>query len=120
MRKALFSRAALYYSNPFLYSMLYILLDGVFAGLTACISIVLAFFIRSRVTVVLAPFFLMLLLDYIDMNVLPGWEISPVKFLQALPVVNERSGVIDFVMFLIFAAFTLGVLLYKERKYEAL
>lgn len=112
--------AALYYSNPFLYSMLYILLDGVFAGLTACISIVLAFFIRSRVTVVLVPFFLMLLLDYIDMNVLPGWEISPVKFLQALPVVNERSGVIDFVMFLIFAAFTLGVLLYKERKYEAL
>ena len=66
--------AELYYSNPFLYSMLYVLLDGVFAGLTACISMVLAFFIRSRVVVVLMPFFLMLLLDYIDTNVLPGWE----------------------------------------------
>lgn len=112
--------AELYYSNPFLYSMMYILLDGVFAGLIACISTVLAFFTRSRVSVVLMPFFLMLFLDYIDINVLPGWELSPVKFLQALPVVNERNGVIDLVFFLIFSVFTLGILLYKERKYEAL
>ena len=112
--------AELYYSNPFLYSMLYVLLDGVFSGLTACISMVLAFFTRSRVSVVLMPFFLMLLLDYIDTNVLPGWELSPVKFLQALPVVNERSGVIDLAFCLAFAVFTLGILLYKERKYEAL
>lgn len=62
----------------------------------------------------------MLFLDYIDINVLPGWELSPVKFLQALPVANERSGVIDLVFSLIFSVFTLGILLYKERKYEAL
>lgn len=100
--------------------MLYVLLDGIFSGLTACISMAFAFFTRSQVSVVLMPFFLMLLLDYIDTNVLPGWELSPVRFLQALPVVNERSGVIDLAFCLAFAVFTLGIILYKERKYEAL
>ena len=58
--------AELYFSHPYLYCILYILLDGIYAGLIASLSTALAFFFKNRVAVVLSPFLLLLLADYVD------------------------------------------------------
>lgn len=112
--------SGLYYEHPFLYMIIYILLDGIYGGLIASITSAIAFFIRNRIAVMLIPFFLMLLMDYIDGAFLVNGEYSPIKFLQAVPVANDRYGPAIFMIGLIIFLSTLGITVYKERKYEVL
>ena len=85
-------RAEIYYEYPFVYCFMYLLLDGIFARLLASISTAVAFIVRNKVVTIIAPFFLMLMLDYIDSNYLLKGEFSPIKFMQALPVANDCYG----------------------------
>lgn len=85
-------RAEIYYEYPFVYCFMYLLLDGIFARLLASISTAVAFIVRNKVVTIIAPFFLMLILDYIDSNYLLKGEFSPIKFMQALPVANDCYG----------------------------
>lgn len=112
--------SVIYYEHPYLYCILYIILDGIFAGLMASLSMAIAFFVKSKVAVVLMPFFVMLLLDYIDTTFLINGEYSPVKFLQALPVANNCYGWAVFLIGLILFLITFGITLCMERKYEVL
>lgn len=112
--------SVIYYTHPFLYTVLYIVLDGIFGGLIASISTAAAFFVKPKAAVVLLPFFAMLLIDYADANFWRGGEYSPVKFLQALPVENNCYGWAVFLIGLLLFIITLGILLYKEDKYEIL
>ena len=112
--------ANLYYANPLLYTGLFIGLDAVFAGLIASLCVAGAFYLKHRITVLLFPFFSLLFLEYADTYLLPGWEISPVKFLRVLPVANDRLwGLILFeALFLFFIS--AGITWYRGKKYEAL
>jgi hypothetical protein len=56
---------ALFYSRPFAYLFCYLLLDFVFYGLIAAISLVVAFWAENRFVVVLTPFLLHVALMYI-------------------------------------------------------
>ena len=112
--------AELYFSHPYLYCILYILLDGIYAGLIASLSTALAFFFKNRVAVVLSPFLLLLLADYVDSGFLTDGEYSPMKFLHALPVDNDCYG---WAVFLIGAALfimTVGVTWYGQKHFESL
>ncbi len=112
--------AGIYYEHPYVYCVLYMLLDSVYAGLMATISTALSFFLKNKVAVVLAPFFIMLLADYVDVNFLNGGEYSPIKFLQGLPVANDCYGSAVFLIGAAIFAGTFGVLLYKGKNYEVL
>ena len=112
--------AELYFSHPYLYCILYILLDGIYAGLIASLSTALAFFFKNRVAVVLSPFLLLLLADYVDSGFLTDGEYSPMKFLHALPLDNDCYG---WAVFLIGAALfimTAGVTWYGQKHFESL
>jgi hypothetical protein len=112
--------AAIYYEKPFAYCLLYLLLDGIFAGLIASICVAAAFVVRSKVIVIVIPFILMLMFDYIDANYLLSGEYSPMKFLQALPIANDCYGwaVAGIGMALLISTF--GFLIYKGHRYEVL
>lgn len=110
----------IYYENPLLYTMLYIVLDTVFAGLIASVSTALAFFVKYKVPVMLIPFFALLFIDYLDMSLWNDCEFSPIKFLHALPVTNDRFGWVILLEAVILLIATMGTVLYKEGKYEVL
>ncbi|EOS26843.1 hypothetical protein C806_00435 [Lachnospiraceae bacterium 3-1] len=112
--------AEIYYEHPYVYCIMYILLDSVYGGLIATISTTASFFIKNKVAVVLIPFFILLLVDYIDANFLMNGEYSLIKFLQALPVANDCYGwAVGLIAVAIFAG-TFGVLLYERKHYEVL
>lgn len=112
--------SGIYYEHPFVYCTLYIVLDGIFAGLITSISTALAFFVKSKVAVVLMPFFMMLMMDYMDTHFWKNGEYSPVKFLQALPVQNDCYGWAVFLIGVVFFVITFGTMLHMEKKYEVL
>lgn len=53
-----------YYSHPFVYVALYLLLDFVFCGLLACLCFAVSAWVKNRVVVTLVPFALLVLLHY--------------------------------------------------------
>jgi ABC-type transport system involved in multi-copper enzyme maturation permease subunit len=110
----------LYYLHPLVYCALYVVLDGVYAGLFSVISVALSFLIKNRIAVLTGPFFIMLFADYIDANFLRNGEYSPIKFLQALPVANNCYGWAVCLIAVSIFVITLWVLEYKGKRYEAL
>lgn len=75
----------LFYECPLLFCMLYLLLDFVFAGLFACMSMSAGMILQHKVAVVICPFLILLVLHYSRQFIL--WnryiEISPINFLHA-------------------------------------
>ena len=112
--------AEIYYEYPFAYCFMYLLLDGIFAGLIASISTAVAFIVRNKVVTIIAPFFLMLVLDYIDSNYLLKGEFSPIKFMQALPVANDCYGWAVAAIGIVMFVSTFGYVMYKGYHYEVL
>lgn len=110
----------IYYTHPYLYMIMYVILDGIFAGLISTMCTAIAMYFKSKITVVIAPFIIMLIIDYIDETFLLDGEYSPIKFLQALPVANDTYGITVFLMGIAFLFIPLGCLIYKERKYEVI
>jgi hypothetical protein len=112
--------AALYYERPFVYCLLYLLLDGIFAGLISSIGTAAAFVVKSKAVVIALPFILMLIFDYIDANYWLNGEYSPMKFLQALPISNDCYGWAVTAIGMALFISTFGFLLYKGHRYEVL
>lgn len=110
----------IYYEHPYLYMIMYVFLDGIFAGLISSMCTAIAMYSKSKVTVVIAPFIFMLIIDYIDKTFLLNGEYSPIKFLQALPVANDTYGIAVFLIGIVFFTVPIVCLLYKERRYEVL
>lgn len=89
-----------FYTNPFLYIFLYLLVDFAFCGLIACLCFALATFIKNRVVVVLMPFFILLAFRYICTSFIYVStttiykEISPMFFLRPVPAAYDTSWLI--------------------------
>lgn len=86
--------SGLFYEHPLLYTIMYILLDGIFAGLLAVTAVALSLVIKRKIPIMLIPFLCLLLLDYLNTHMTVNCEFSPMKFLQALPVIFDRYGVV--------------------------
>ncbi len=81
--------SGLFYSAPLLYIIYVIVLDFVFSGLIATVSLAIAFFVKNRFAVVLLPFLLLLGIHYLQelIYIISGnLMISPIDFLKAYEV----------------------------------
>lgn len=110
----------MYSDYPHIYSILYIFMDGIFAGLISLLGFAFSFFVQKRIPAMLFPFFVVILIDYANDKIFQSWEMSPVKFLRALPVANNHIWWIALLSGMILFVGTFSVLVVKERKYEAL
>lgn len=86
-----------FYTRPFLYVFLYLLLDFAFCGLLACLCFALAAFIKSRVVVVMLPLFILLAFQYFCNSFIYASftgihkELSPMYFLRPAPAAYDAS-----------------------------
>lgn len=81
--------ADLFYTHPALYVTLYILLDGLFAGLIALIGYAFSFYITNQFAAAAFPLLLFWGIDYLSgllARAIPGakwsYEISPIAYLH--------------------------------------
>lgn len=115
---------SLYYAHPLVYTILYILLDGVYGGLFASLCVAVAFRVKYRTMVVLVPFCLYTVLEYLDSNFVVamrlGYDTSPAKFLRPMAIANEHSGLIICAEAVLLLALAVLPTLRKGRKYEAI
>lgn len=110
----------IFYSHPWLYIGLYICLNGLFAGLIAELSMACAFFARSRVAVLIVPFLLLTVWDYIDTTYFPVGEYSPIRFLTAIPASGVRYGWAVALCGAILFGVAAAVVAIKGKTYETL
>lgn len=108
----------LFYEHPFVFEVLYMILDFVFSGLIATMCIGFAFWIKKRVLVIFLPFLLILALDYISSIHIVKYEISFMKFLHSLQAANSVNGGYVLCVGIIIFGFSFGTCLLKGLKYE--
>lgn len=115
--RGLFSQ--LYYSVPLLYSFLMTLINFLFGGLWAMVVMSLAFFIKNRITLLLAPFLVLLFLKFLESQVFSfntHFGLTPFSYLRGAGGDFFSNGwivLIEYVGFLIFVSSV--VLLFKKR-----
>jgi hypothetical protein len=85
---------SLYVNHPFIYSVLYSLIDMVFMGLFATIPLCLAVWINNSVSVVIIPFICYTAIHYI-LNSIGLGDFSPMGFLRPSQIfVDARLSII--------------------------
>ena len=97
-------------------------IDFVFAGLFACLAISAAFFFRSRLAVIAVPFLALLGSDMARslLGHISYVEISPLKFLHAIPFENYTKTPVVLLWLLLKNLLTVPVILGKGCRYEVL
>lgn len=110
----------LYYSQPFLYLLLYLLIDFIFCGLLACLSFAVTALIKNRVAVVLAPFLVLLAVQYSRRLVIfsASKEISPMAFLHPMPVGKDAAWGVILLEAAVLLVFTLCMTVVRGHKNE--
>lgn len=101
----------LFYTHPVIFVMLYLLLDFIFSGLFATMCLTVSFFIKSRIAVLLIPFFFILILHYSRTFLAYKYynEISPLHYLHSTSIQNHANGWIILIQGLLFFVLTFGV-----------
>ncbi len=94
--------AMLFYTKPFFYVLLYLLIDFLLSGLIASLCFALAAFVKKSVLVTLLPFFLLLGVNYFCQSLIYKsstviyTELSPMAFLRAVPAAYDTNGFVIF------------------------
>lgn len=114
----------LFYTRPFLYIFLYLLLDFAFCGLLTCLCFALAAFIKSRVAVVVLPLFILLAFQYFCNSFIYASftgihkELSPMYFLRPVPAAYDTSWAIIGVEAAILFLFTFFFSVVRGARHE--
>lgn len=114
----------LFYTCPFMYIFLYLLVDFVYGGLIACMCFAFAAFVKNKVIVVLLPFFVLLGFNYFcssfiyTSSTVIYTELSPMNYLRAVPAAYDTNGYVVFIGAVILFLFTLILVFVKEASNE--
>lgn len=100
-----------FYTHPLLYVGLYLILNFIFAGIFATMSLAFSFYIKNRIAVLLIPFFLIFILHYSRTFLAYKFyhEISPLNYLHATNLENPTNTWIILGQGVLFFALTFGI-----------
>ena len=115
--------SVIYFSHPLLYVILYLILDYIFAGLIATTSLVVTFWCDNKFIVMLAPFFCLIGINYIEYNIIPenviDFEISPIQLMRPVDAGTYYSmGIPIVIECIILFIVTFGIVMKKGKKKE--
>lgn len=84
----------LFFTRPFLYILIYFIIDFIFGGLIACLALFFSLLVRNRFVVVILPFLCILFIHYCRQFLMyvVDIEISPLYFLHAALVYNSVAA----------------------------
>jgi len=93
----------LFYQHPFIFIFLYMIIDFIFGGLFATISLAVGFIAEQRFIALISPF-IIYLFAFSLCNMLKAYKFSPMSFL--IPGIGNASSVIIFSEMLILGLIT--------------
>ena len=102
----------LFYTLPLLYDLIIILIDMIFAGFWASLCLSLGFFIKNKAAIIILPYILLLLHQFICMLVSAFRfyiELSPFNFLKGYETSNTISGLVIFSSIMIIALVSVAI-----------
>ncbi len=100
----------LFYTHPYIYIFLYMIIDFIFGGLFATISLVVGFIAEQRFIALISPF-IIYLFTFSLCNLLKAYKFSPMSFL--VPGWGDTSSVIIFSEMLILGLITFSYFVLK-------
>lgn len=108
------------YQHPLIVALIYLLIDFVFGGLFACLSITASFFLKSSTAVLVVPYIVTLCFDSAQMFLayMSTVSISPIKILHYTPVVGDIKAFVLFGWMGIFFLATIPFVLYRGCRHE--
>lgn len=112
--------ANLFYTHPLIFSLLYIGVDFVFAGLFACLAISAAFVFENKYSAMIVPYFFVLLCHSLRnfLRYISYVEISPLYILHPTVIANYvKCGVVVFWL-VFFFILTVPLILIRGTKNE--
>ena len=112
--------SVMFYKHPLIFVILYLLLDLLFGGIFALMSLAVGAFVRRRMIAIAVPYILILALKYLmsfTVYLYPK-DICPLSFLHPSDLLIEVDGRIVAAEGIIFAAVSLGMLALRGRKSE--
>lgn len=112
----------LFFTRPLFFTILYLILDFLFAGFFATLGLTASQYTNNRIASVFIPYFLILALHY-GRTLLYGKvykEISPLNFLHATSIENVADKWIILIEAIILFIITFVTVLWKGWKYEDL
>ena len=110
----------LFYTNPLIFVLLYLVLDFIFAGLFATFGLACSFFTKYSFVSVIVPYLIILLIHY-SRTFLHGklfLELSPLNFLHALCVENQVNGLAVLIEGLFFFVIPFIIIMKEGAKLE--
>lgn len=114
----------LYYTYPYIYVCAYIFLDGIYGGIFAVVSTASAIFVKYKYMTILVPFGICIVLEYLEANIITytgfAYDISPQRFLRAMPVANDHNGLLIFSEGIVLFLSAVLVVAYRGRKDDML
>lgn len=112
----------MFYTNPFLFVLCYLLLDFVFAGLLAVTAYAISIFTKNKIAVILLPYIFVLILHYCRtfLQYRVYKEISPIHFLHSLCIENRADAGIIIVEMLVLFISSFVIVMRAGIKYEDL
>ena len=107
-------------THPLIYMLFYLFIDFVYAGLYACLSIVVVFFFKQRFSSVIIPFLFALGCDSLRsfLAYISYVEISPLLLTHDMPVAYFIKAPVLFAWICFFSAVSIPIIFVKGRKYE--
>ena len=99
--------AELFYSHPYLFVLMRMVIAGLYSGLIAAFVIGLSFFVKNRFAILLIPFIAFLTLNYFSESLVVkfGVELSPINFLGGTSLGIVSASVV--------ALFALGLFVFS-------
>lgn len=112
--------AKLFYTHPLGYIMMVLVIDFVFGGLFAWLSLATAFFVHSRLITVIAPLLILLLADSAKTSLyyISYIEISPLNLLHPMSAPNYVKGWIVIIWLFLLSIITSSIILIRGCKRE--
>ncbi|MEG1426297.1 MAG: hypothetical protein RSC76_01275 [Oscillospiraceae bacterium] len=100
----------IFYTAPIIYVLLYLVLDFVFAGLWATVSLSIAYFVKNKGSAMIAPYLFLLFFHFVA-SVLFVWDlridVTPINFVRATEMTYPSNIFIILAEFAVLTVFGL-------------
>lgn len=116
----------LFFSNPYLHMILFVLLNTLYGGIFALLSYVTSFYVKKYIVILFAPFLIMILAGYLE-NVIYNnifedsmffVEFVPTQFLHSRSIIYQVMSLSVVTTTLVLAVFIFISICVKVRKNE--
>ena len=85
----------IYYLHPFLYDLLYLLIDAVFAGVWATVTMACSFYTSSKLVAIIGPYIALLYCSYaadLALMLRVSINVEPLELIRPISVGNAENG----------------------------